>query len=226
VAATKQRLWVGLGAVALLWACGGPTRPYPPPEGEWLTWEPKGKAKEKHQTEDLDSPPMGSSDDSPKKDKPEPPPPGVSCNGKDNVRDSACVAKNDLGSGDDCPATLPKKASNARGTLELAPSGAKRDASLETGDQCCFAWCVHVNATATASLKCKKNESRETALCFEAPSSGSRSPAAGPYGDCPASLKHTKKNGRRLGYPQATLVRKGGGDSSRHACCYEACVKQ
>lgn len=207
----------------------------PPPEGEWLEWEPKEEAEAKPviegeapvsekkpaatssapkgDTEDLDAPAPKAKTSSPV----------VKCKGQDLTRESLCIALSELG-GKACPDKLPRRPeAKEAGTFEEPPKGAKRDPSLEQSvKQCCYAWCGKVPAGAPP-VPCK---SPEPAFCFEEPVAGSAHAAPPPYSQCPMGLKQAGAKGRRKATPKATFSSKRTKEERAgepKACCYDAC---
>lgn len=223
-----------LAALAVLsGACAGERRVHPPPEGEWLEWEPKGTTKRseatpapkpeakpavesksaKEDVEDLDAPPAKSASSSE---------PTVKCNGRDLTRESWCAALSELGT-KQCPDKMPPRSdAKEAGNFEEPPKGAKRDPSLEASSkQCCFAWCAKVPAAAPP-VPC---DSPSPAFCFEAPPSTKQS-APPPYAECPMGLAKTGAKGRRKATPKAVFsskLTKAERSGEPHTCCYEAC---
>lgn len=226
-----------LGAALLLGlslACAGDKRVNPPPEGEWLEWEPK-------QSKDKQGDPTVH--EAPEKKKPAPPDKGkggtedldaepakaksttatVKCNARDLTRESSCIALSELG-GKTCPDKLPKvPQAKEAGSFEQPPKGAKRDPSLEASvKQCCYAWCGKIPA-ASPPVPCK---TPEPLFCVEAPVAGTQHAAPPPYAECPMGLKKTDAKGRRKATPAAAFsskLTKEERAGEPKACCYEAC---
>ena len=222
-----------IGFLAALASCAGDRHVNPPPEGEWLEWEPKPSEKRekseplpepkpekkaapgnKHKDveEDLDAPPP----------KGKPSAPAVKCNGRDLTRESLCIALSELGA-KECPAKLPNRAeAKVAGALEMPPKGAKHEPSLEASvKQCCYAWCAKI-PSAAPPVPCK---SPEPLFCFEAPVS-TQNAAPPPYSDCPMGLKKTQAKGRRKPTPNAAFsskLTKEERNGEPRACCYQAC---
>ncbi|MCC6902538.1 MAG: hypothetical protein IT377_26440 [Polyangiaceae bacterium] len=234
----KHSLSWALTLIASLAACAGERRVHPPPEGEWLEWEPKpeGQTKKKPTTPDLPSSEPVSKKPAAKHAKPDdaedldaspatskPAAAATRCNGKNLTREALCVALSELDA-KECPAKLPKTAAaKDAGAFELPPNGARRDPSREASSkQCCYAWCAKVPA-ARPPTACK---SPEPLFCFEAPAAGVSSAAPPPYADCPGGLEKTAAKGRRKAVPRATFSAKRTKEERAGepaACCYDAC---
>jgi hypothetical protein len=230
----KHPLSWALTLIASLAACAGERRVHPPPEGEWLEWEPKpegqpkkklppaepskpepasSKSKPKPDTEDLDAP----------KASAKPAASGLKCAAKNLTREALCIAMSDL-EVKECPAKLPKTGrAKEAGAFELPPNGARRDPSLEeSSKQCCYAWCGKIPA-ARPPTACK---SPEPLFCFEAPAAGVSNAGPPPYADCPGGLEKTAPKGRRKAVPNATFSAKRTKEERAgepRACCYDAC---
>lgn len=218
----------GLRAIALLsliGACGGERRVHPPPEGEWLEWEPSGSAPRKSEDQS-ENPARDTSDTGEDLDEPKtakkPARPSIDCSGRDVTRESVCVALSDLGA-QKCPAKLPKRAgAKEAGAFEQPSNNVKRDPSLEASDkQCCYAWCGKI-PSAKPPVPCKDPE---PLFCFEAPTSTQHA-APPPFAECPMGLEKVSKRGRRRAVPRAALsfqATKEERIGAPKACCYQRC---
>lgn len=231
---SKTGRW-SLGVLFVALGCTPERRVNPPPEGEWLEWEPKSSEGEKTKVaeepaakpkSEKTAPPAGKSDEvedldqAPAKAKSSAP--VVKCNGRDLTREVTCIALSELGA-NTCPEKLPRRPDAAEaGTFEQPPKGAKRDPSLEVSTkQCCYAWCGKV-PSAAPPVPCK---SPEPLFCFEAPGSSSHA-APPPFAECPMGLRKTAAKGRRKATPNATFSSKRTKterSGEPRACCYEAC---
>jgi hypothetical protein len=221
-------------ALALAFACT-PSRVHPPPEGEWLEWEPKpedGKKKKKAVLEDESKPPPSKASASHGNQKGDVEDldqgdaksraPVVKCNGRDLTRESLCVALSDLGT-KACPEKLPNRPeAKEAGAFELPPKGSKHDPSLEqSSSQCCYAWCGRVPA-AEPPVPCK---SAQPLFCFEAPVS-TKHASVPPFAECPSGLEKQGAKGKRKATPKASFSAKRTKEERAtlpKACCYDSC---
>lgn len=226
--ATRGRISRGsAGLLLVALACTSERRVNPPPEGEWLEWEPKEAARREPEPEEQPKPKAKSKDQSvedldqaPAKAKPAAP--TVKCNGRDLTREALCIALSELGA-KDCPDKLPQRPeAKEAGAFEAPPKGARRDPSLEaSAKQCCYAWCAKV-PSAAPPVPC---QNAEPLFCFEAPASISHA-APPPFAECPMGLKKTPAKGRRRATPNAAFSSKRTKterSGEPRACCYEAC---
>lgn len=220
-------------AFALATACT-PSRVHPPPEGEWLEWEPTPDENKKITVEDEPKKPETKTptgggkkaddvEDLDQKDaKAKSLAPVVKCNGRDLTREHLCLALSDLGT-KTCPEKLPNRPeAKEAGAFELPPKGAKHDASLEAASkQCCYAWCGRIPA-AEPPVPCKASQ---PLFCFEAPAS-TKHASVPPFAECPAGLEKQGAKGKRKSTPKASFTAKRTKEeraSQPRACCYDSC---